>query len=307
MVLITQTPPLLPHFPHSFPQGGVGVLGTNKRFVVMQEQEQFPLTPEGYLVLPPSVQRIWVDVGAASQSFMDDCGVCLRSFWKNRESLKKEFTTSTDLFVIAIDANAAYSTSLRRLPRTIAITAAVSLCVISQLVKTLPLPFRHDPSLALTSFSLPPTLFFSTEGTMQLNNFAGPGCSSLLAQSDNVPAMDSTHPCRIVTGTTGVSVLRLDTILRLIPPSINIELLKVDAQGVDLAVVQSAGKELSRIGTLIVEVQETSANLLYKDQQGAAVTRAWIEGNGFQYDSEFSYMENADVAEANYVFRQSNL
>ena len=140
---------------------------------------------------------------------------------------------------------------------------------------------------------------------MKINNFAGPGCTSLLARSDNVPVLDSNHPCRVVTGTTGVAVLRLDTLLRLIPPSINVEMLKVDAQGVDLAVVQSAGEELSRIGTLIVEVQETTSNLLYKDQLGAVGTRAWIEENGFRYDADFSYMENPDVQEANYVFRRA--
>ena len=140
---------------------------------------------------------------------------------------------------------------------------------------------------------------------MKMNNFAGPGCSSLLSQSDNVPALESTHPCRIISSTSGVAVLRLDSILRLIPSTIRIELLKVDAQGVDLAVVQSAGAELKRIETLIVEVQESKANLLYRDQPGATETRSWIEKNGFRYDAEYSYMENAEIAEANYVFRRN--
>jgi hypothetical protein len=45
------------------------------------------------------------------------------------------------------------------------------------------------------------------------------------------------YPCRFVHRTKGVAVLRLETILCLIPQNIRIELIKVDAQGVDLEVV----------------------------------------------------------------------
>jgi FkbM family methyltransferase len=233
----------------------------------------YPLTKEGYLALPSSIHRVWIDVGSSALSFSDTCGVCVRSFWKGRGSLQEEFTTSSDLFTIAIDPNPAYFDRLSALGNhTLAITAAVSL----------------------------------REGTAMFNNFAGPGCSSLLAPSDRVPTMEGGHPCRVVDSATSVPLLRLDSILRLVPPTVPIELLKVDAQGGDLDAVQSAGVELPRIATLIVEVQAVAETLLYKSQPLAATVREWVEGTaGFTFDADFSFEENEEVAEANYVFRNS--
>lgn len=112
--------------------------------------------------------------------------------------------------------------------------------------------------------------------------------------------------CRNIVRSHGVSVFRLETILGLVPRNITIELLKVDAQGADLQIVQSAGKELRRIEKVIMEVQEVTGKntelRLYQDQPSAEDAKLWMEGQGYTFDAERSYVENGLLGEANYAF-----
>lgn len=56
-----------------------------------------------------------------------------------------------------------------------------------------------------------------------------------------------------------VRVVSLASLFAQIPPGNDVALLKVDAQGMDLEVVQSAGAELRRVRWLVVEVQDLPA------------------------------------------------
>jgi hypothetical protein len=207
--------------------GGVGVENGEVVFHIMQQARLFSLSADGKLKLPPGTRRVWIDVGADWMSFTGNNGVYAKPFFAGRSfaSLHAEAVSpsSTDLAFIAVDANDAYLTQLQRLPRTFAITAAVNL----------------------------------VEGTALFKDYAGPGCSSLLPPNERLRAaeMPADHPCRIVTRTRGVAVLRLESLLRLVPDDVRIELVKVDAQGVDLDVAMSAGNQLQRVERFVLEMQ----------------------------------------------------
>ena len=206
--------------------GGVGVESGEVVFHIMQQARLFSLSADGKLNLPPGTRRVWIDIGADWMSFTGNNGVYAKPFFaRSFASLHAEAVSpsSADLAFIAVDANDAYLTQLQRLPRTFAITAAVNL----------------------------------VEGTALFKDYAGPGCSSLLPPNERLRAaeMPADHPCRIVTRTRGVAVLRLESLLRLVPDGVRIELVKVDAQGVDLDVAMSAGDQLQRVERFVLEMQ----------------------------------------------------
>jgi hypothetical protein len=118
-------------------------------------------------------------------------------------------------------------------------------------------------------------------------------------QANNVP-----EECKKIRKSYGVSMLRLETILELIPRDLTIELLKVDAQGVDLRVVKSSGKQLNRIQKVIVEAQPAvKAVELYQDGDNTQDTKSWMSKHGFELQEQYSFVENTDIDEWNLVFR----
>lgn len=94
---------------------------------------------------------------------------------------------------------------------------------------------------------------------------------------------------------TTVATIRLDTFIDLMNIS-SIELLKVDAQGADLAVVKSAGGRISRIQTIILEVQtvplyrgsSTKTDILrYLTESGFSLVRTEKQTNGLEENLTF--------------------
>jgi FkbM family methyltransferase len=260
--------------------GGIGIINNNeKQFVTMIQKRMFKLNDHGYIPMPNITKRVWIDVGSNSDSFLGSCGPCRRSYWPNRSrlTLKEEFQQSNDLFVIAIEPNIDFYEYLSKIPRLIPIMAAI----------------------------------FTVEGTRAFYEYAATGCSSLLEPNPNIDKKLSKYDwfdvCTKIKKTTGVSTLRLETILSIIDPSLNIELLKVDAQGVDLDVVKSGGKQLRRIGKIIIETQidnskKNESNILYKNGNTAVETLEYMQAEGFAFDEKQSSIENKAIEEHNYVF-----
>jgi len=110
-------------------------------------------------------------------------------------------------------------------------------------------------------------------------------CSSLKAAAEGADQYRWPGGC---TGTSfyfGVPIIRLETILELLPSELEdggrpaVEFLKVDAQGADFEVVQSAGKHLRRIGAFIVEVQ---LEPLYLDAKNESDYIDYFTQRGFE-------------------------
>lgn len=97
----------------------------------------------------------------------------------------------------------------------------------------------------------------------------------------------------------------LSHIIDLIPSHLEIELLKIDAQGMDLEVVQSAGSSLQKIKKIIIEVQdptEDGRNMLSKNTATRQEVIDWFDQNGYKMDLERSYLENPAILEWNLAF-----
>ncbi|CAF1263399.1 unnamed protein product [Adineta ricciae] len=262
--------------------GGIIMNGQKEReFVTMVQKHMVDLNSAGYISMPDIVKRVWIDIGSSKDSFLGDCHICQRVYWPHRSpmTLTQEFQQSNDLFVIAIDPNIDFYSSLSKIPRLIPIIAAI----------------------------------FPTEGTRAFYEYQGSGCSSLLEPNANIDRKLAIYewfrPCTKVTKITGVSTLRLETILSIIDPRLSIELLKVDAQGVDLDVVKSAGKLLKRIDKVIIEIQlddekRNNSNILYKNANSASETLEYMKANGFTFDKGQSSVENKAIEEYNYVFNK---
>lgn len=80
-----------------------------------------------------------------------------------------------------------------------------------------------------------------------------------------------------------VPVIRLDTFMDLARIG-EVEFLKIDAQGADLAVVRSAGRRLGDIARISLEVQTTPVPLYAGGSERGAVLE-YLEGAGFRLES----------------------
>lgn len=80
-----------------------------------------------------------------------------------------------------------------------------------------------------------------------------------------------------------VPVIRLDTFMDLAGIA-EVEYLKIDAQGADLAVVRSAGRRLRDIARISLEVQITPVPLYAGGSEKAAVL-AYLDGAGFRLEA----------------------
>jgi FkbM family methyltransferase len=80
-------------------------------------------------------------------------------------------------------------------------------------------------------------------------------CSSLKDVVEAAKYQRWSGGCDGTSYTFNVPTLRLETIIELLPEDLPIEFVKVDAQGSDFEVMQSAGRLLRRIHAFVVEVQ----------------------------------------------------
>jgi len=94
-----------------------------------------------------------------------------------------------------------------------------------------------------------------------------------------------------------VPTLRLETIIDALPFE-TVEFIKVDAQGADFDVMQSAGKHLRRIKAFVVEVQTEA---LYSETHTEAEFKEYFERRGF----ELVKKELQNKHEENLLFRNT--
>ncbi|CAF1282098.1 unnamed protein product [Adineta steineri] len=265
--------------------GGVIIVdGNSKQFVTMVQKHMFTLNAQGYIPMADTIKRVWIDVGSHSESFLGGDHIYSGVYWpdRTRKSLRDEFRESPDLMAIAIDPNARFYEALSKIPRLIPIIVAI----------------------------------YTVEGTQLFYEYGIDGCSSLLEPNVNLDsryyANNWLTGCHQVKQMTGVSTVRLEKILSIIDPRLNIELLKIDAQGVDLDVVKSCGKQLQRVEKIIIEIQKQvsgnkTTNLLYKNQITAEDSVIWMNENGFLYNEKQGSVNNKAIEEYNYVFDNRHL
>ncbi|CAF0828982.1 unnamed protein product [Adineta steineri] len=261
--------------------GGVVVFdGNKKQFVTMVQRSMFTLNAQGYIPMPDTIKRVWIDVGSNIGAFLAGDSVYSAVYWPNRikKSARDEFRDANDIMGIAIDPNSIYYEGLSKIPRIIPIIAAI----------------------------------YTVEGTQIFYEYPVDGCSSLLEPNS---ALDPSYlgdnviiGCHHVKKMTGVSTIRLETILSLIDPRLDVEFLKIDAQGTDLEVAQSAGAQLKRIGKIVIETQKQVSNnnktnnFLYKNQISAQESVKWMAEHDFLFDEKQSFPNNLLIQEFNYVF-----
>lgn len=228
--------------------------------------------PKAPFDLPSGTERVWIDVGSDWSSFTSrDFTVWPALKWPGGASSAEEFSRSEDLVSIAIDANKEYLVPLAALPRTIPVHAAIT----------------------------------GEEGTVVFRHYEAPGASSVLPPGDQAKGSPGIPDiCVHVVSEERVPSHRLETILDRIPKSVRVEFVKVDAQGIDLDVVKSAGRSLKRIEKVMIEVQKTSEKNpeFYKGQNGYDEAVSWMTANGFALNNEQSWIENVEAQEWNLVF-----
>lgn len=76
-----------------------------------------------------------------------------------------------------------------------------------------------------------------------------------------------------------VAVIMLQDVLRLVPPDVLIEYIKIDAQGHDFEVVRGIGSELPRVKHIRVEVQ---LKTVYEGATTKDQFRTFMEQHGFR-------------------------
>jgi FkbM family methyltransferase len=126
-------------------------------------------------------------------------------------------------------------------------------------------------------------------GWVDFNVNASDATSSILkSRSDSsVAALTRTVEVR------RVPVLRLEDVLSRVPADLEITYLKVDVQGLELRVLQSAGDELRRVYAVRTEILELAA--YEADGTGHLPTRAEIEG--FMAGMGFRFVKDVEVHE----------
>ncbi len=263
--------PSTPPPPRGF---GAGIVVENYKssFAVVKTHVLFPLGDDGKFMIPSHISRVWIDIGADWKSFSNHEGVYAHPFEVGGRSISAEWANSNNIFTIAIDANQAYHSVLSQLKNTIAIPCAIS----------------------------------SSEGTVEFYHYEGPGCSSVLppnpTASDKIPSL-----CQKVKSRERICSVSLETIISFVPESVPIELLKVDAQGIDLSIVKSARSNLQKLHTVVIEAQEAvgdKSNLLSVETELKPDAIEFFQRSGFTYDETLSYEENKEVHEWNLFFHR---
>lgn len=123
---------------------------------------------------------------------------------------------------------------------------------------------HHHPNGIILPFAVGPTdAMDSSARTVTFNVGKNAGCSSLLRTMLNSSRLGF---CRSVTERRQVPLVSLEKILRWLGPERPIAFIKTDAQGVDLAAIESAGPLLSRVRAFSSEVVSDACAPLYEGQ-----------------------------------------
>jgi len=143
-----------------------------------------------------------------------------------------------------------------------------------------------------------PAAISPNEGFAKFRRAGTDMCSSLKDVNGDAIRKDWPGGCTETAFTYLVPTLRLDTLIRMVPNNIKIEFLKVDAQGSDLDVIQSAGEELVRVGCAVVELQLQRP--LYKGSAKEGDFKTLFQQSGFKH--EITKIQNLEKTEANMFF-----
>jgi FkbM family methyltransferase len=123
--------------------------------------------------------------------------------------------------------------------------------------------------------------------TFNLSEGGDGGCSSLLKLSDGYQTRWSGRSDILKTGEITVDVTTLDDYIVASPIVDRIDILVIDAQGMDLAVMKGARKYFSTISAGVLEAA-TSKNVLYDGQCTVDECVAFLTSNGFTIVGEKS-------------------
>jgi FkbM family methyltransferase len=218
------------------------------------------------------IKRVWIDVGSDWTSFSSRSHeVWPTLYWKHGRSTSEEYVKSSDLGVIALDANSGYISQLKRMRRLIPIHAAVT----------------------------------ENDGQVRFHHYAAPGASSVLVpgvEAKGSPGIPD--ECVELIRSELVPSIRLESIISALPASIEIELLKVDTQGNDLKVVKSAGEQIKRVKMVLMEIQDTRDGRapFYEGQDTFEEAMDWMTKMDFVLNKKLSWFENPEANEWNLVF-----
>jgi FkbM family methyltransferase len=126
------------------------------------------------------------------------------------------------------------------------------------------------------------------------------GCSSLLEFNGG---LEKTWPGRknfFVSKRIEVQVIRLDDFIRQNKID-RVDFLHIDVQGMDLNVLRSLGTEIKRVRAGVMEVPQSNAVMLYKNQHTREGTETFLAQNGFiihrvvsQQNEDNLYFRRAD-------------
>jgi FkbM family methyltransferase len=152
----------------------------------------------------------------------------------------------------------------------------------------------------LPNFFVVPLAVSETDGSADLNINSSAASNSLLPLDDQA--------VRKWAGATGlrtlekvtVGTIRLDTFLRLSGIE-TVDYLKIDAQGLDLAVVKSAGDRLKDIHRICLECDVTP-NPLYRGTPTKNETAQFLKSQGFAL---IDVLKQSDGQEENLTFENS--
>ena len=165
--------------------------------------------------------------------------------------------------------------------------------------------FLFEPNLRLATglFGMLPNFFVvplavsEKDGSCELNLNSSAATSSLLPLDEQgVSNWAGANGLRTVEKVT-VGTIRLDTFLELTGIQ-TVDYLKVDAQGLDLGVVRSAGDRLKDIHRICVECDVTS-NPLYRGAATKSETVEFFESRGFKL---IDVLTQSDGQEENLTF-----
>lgn len=139
----------------------------------------------------------------------------------------------------------------------------------------------------------------SGTATFNLSEGGDGGCSSLLKLSDNYQTRWSGRSDILKTGEITVNVTTLENYIDASPLIDHIDIMVIDAQGMDLSVLKGIGKYLERVKIGVMEAG-TAANVLYDGQCTVEECVTFLESNGFTVLGEKS--NDIDRNEVNIYF-----
>src|SRR5579872_1427292 len=152
----------------------------------------------------------------------------------------------------------------------------------------------------LPNFFVVPLAVSETDGSAELNINSSAASNSLLPLDEQAVSKWSGATGLQTLEKVTVGTIRLDTFLNLSGIE-SVDYLKIDAQGLDLAVVKSAGDRLKDIHRICVECDVTS-NPMYRGTPTKNETVEFLQSQGFAL---IDVLKQSDGQEENLTFENS--